>query len=160
MRREMKLFVCCLIVLFAVGGATGCAKKQEVGELAPSSEEASTTVVELSSPVTNASQTATSQSTTNTIVPATAPVSAMPQAASLMMVTSLPQDSLQRTRTIQLALKQAGYYGGNVDGKSGPLTQKAVEDFQKANGLKADGKVGPVTWAELGKYLPQETKSQ
>lgn len=54
---------------------------------------------------------------------------------------------------IQTALKNAGFYAGAVDGKSGPQTKKAIEDFQKANGLDVDGKVGPKTWAVLGKYL-------
>lgn len=54
---------------------------------------------------------------------------------------------------IQTALKNAGYYTGEVDGKIGPMTKKAIEEFQKANGLEADGKVGPKTWAVLSKYL-------
>ncbi|MBM3244347.1 MAG: peptidoglycan-binding protein [Candidatus Omnitrophica bacterium] len=64
------------------------------------------------------------------------------------------------TVQIQQALKNAGYYAGNVDGKKGPKTLKAIEDFQKASGLAADGKVGPKTWAELSKHLnmPAETK--
>ncbi|MCM8789832.1 MAG: peptidoglycan-binding protein [Candidatus Omnitrophica bacterium] len=28
-----------------------------------------------------------------------------------------------------------------------------MEEFQKANGLQVDGKVGPKTWAVLSKYL-------
>ena len=54
---------------------------------------------------------------------------------------------------IQTALKNAGYYAGNIDGKIGPLTKKAIEEFQKANALKADGKVGPKTWEILSKHL-------
>lgn len=53
---------------------------------------------------------------------------------------------------IQTALKNAGYYTAAIDGKIGPLTRKATEDFQKANGLAVDGKVGPKTWAVLSKY--------
>ena len=34
-----------------------------------------------------------------------------------------------------------GYYG--------PLTQTAVENFQRANGLAVDGQVGPLTWARI-----------
>lgn len=54
---------------------------------------------------------------------------------------------------IQTALKNAGYYTGNIDGKSGPMTKKAVADFQKANNLQADGRVGPKTWVLLSAYL-------
>lgn len=54
---------------------------------------------------------------------------------------------------IQTALKNAGFYTGEVDGKFGPQTKKAVEEFQAANNLKADGVVGPMTWNLLKKYL-------
>jgi len=54
---------------------------------------------------------------------------------------------------IQTALKSAGYYTGAIDGKIGPKTKKAIEDFQKASNLKADGKVGSKTWSLLSKYL-------
>ncbi len=54
---------------------------------------------------------------------------------------------------VQTALQHAGFYTGNVDGKIGPKSKKAIEDFQSANGLKVDGKVGPKTWEMLGKHL-------
>lgn len=54
---------------------------------------------------------------------------------------------------IQTALKNAGFYTGAIDGKIGPLSKKAITEFQKANGLTADGKVGPRTWEALGKHL-------
>lgn len=54
---------------------------------------------------------------------------------------------------IQTALKNAGFYAGELDGKIGPMSRKAVGEFQKANGLQADGKVGPKTWAALSKFL-------
>ena len=61
-----------------------------------------------------------------------------------------------RDKDIQTALKAAGFYTGAIDGKIGPMTKKAIEAFQKAKGLTADGKVGPKTWAELEKYLMQQ----
>lgn len=57
------------------------------------------------------------------------------------------------TKEIQRALANAGYYTGLVDGKVGPLTKTAIEEFQKANALKIDGKVGPNTWVLLSAYL-------
>jgi peptidoglycan hydrolase-like protein with peptidoglycan-binding domain len=54
---------------------------------------------------------------------------------------------------IQTALKNAGYYTGEIDGKIGPLSRKAIEEFQKANALIPDGVVGPKTWALLSKHL-------
>jgi hypothetical protein len=54
---------------------------------------------------------------------------------------------------IQTALKNAGFYTGTVDGKLGPLTKKAIEEFQKANNLTVDGKVGPKTWNVLSTHL-------
>ncbi len=57
------------------------------------------------------------------------------------------------TRQVQKALAAAGYYQGNVDGKEGPQTKKAIKAFQQANGLKADGVVGAATSEALSKYL-------
>jgi murein L,D-transpeptidase YcbB/YkuD len=56
-------------------------------------------------------------------------------------------------KNIQTALKNAGFYKGPVDGKIRKKTKKAVKEFQRANGLTADGVVGKKTWAELKKYL-------
>ncbi|MBU2102431.1 MAG: peptidoglycan-binding domain-containing protein [Candidatus Omnitrophota bacterium] len=65
----------------------------------------------------------------------------------------LVENSKPTSRNIQVALRAAGFYNGAVDGKIGKKTKEAIEEFQKANGLKADGKVGPQTWAKLKKYL-------
>jgi peptidoglycan hydrolase-like protein with peptidoglycan-binding domain len=58
-----------------------------------------------------------------------------------------------RGKDIQTALKNSGFYTGAIDGKIGPKTKSAIMEFQKAKGLKPDGRVGPKTWAELEKYL-------
>lgn len=57
-------------------------------------------------------------------------------------------------KQIQQALKNAGYYDGNVDGKIGPKTSAAIKQFQKDMGLKADGISGKNTKEKLLKYLP------
>ena len=55
--------------------------------------------------------------------------------------------------TLQKKLKQWGYYDGAVDGVFGTATQKAVQFFQRKNGLTADGVVGTKTAAALGMTL-------
>lgn len=55
-------------------------------------------------------------------------------------------------KSIQTALKNAGFYSGVIDGKIGRKTKEAIKEFQKANGLKSDGIVGKQTWARLQKY--------
>ncbi len=53
---------------------------------------------------------------------------------------------------VQRALKNAGFYKGAIDGKVGSGTKRAISDFQKQNGLKADGLVGKETWGALKEY--------
>lgn len=57
------------------------------------------------------------------------------------------------TKQIQVALKNAGFYNGSIDGKIGSETKKAITEFQKANGLKADGIVGQQTWSRLKEFV-------
>jgi len=87
----------------------------------------------------------------------TAPVAVQPQAmvSPEAKLEPLPQVEPYKPslKDIQAALKNAGYYTGAVDGKKGPMTNRAIEEFQKANGLKVDGKVGPKTWSALSAHL-------
>ena len=52
-------------------------------------------------------------------------------------------------KTVQQKLKDLGYYTGKVDGLQGTYTTEAIKTFQKDNGLKEDGIVGPITKATL-----------
>ena len=61
---------------------------------------------------------------------------------------------------VQRALKRAGFDPGSADGKLGRRTTQAILDFQRANGLQADGKAGPRTWAKLKSYWMGKETSQ
>jgi len=151
----MKRFA--IVAVVAVFGLSvfGCSKKES-------------TMEELQEPV---SMTALSNlSAENTTVPsstAVKPAASQSSAAAVSNTTAVLGDSKSEAlppqgpykptgHEIQTALKNAGFYAGTVDGKVGPLTKKAVEEFQKANNLKADGKVGTQTWIALSKYLSSE----
>ena len=55
----------------------------------------------------------------------------------------------QEVKDLQSRLYQLGYYTDEIDGQFGGATKSAVIDFQKANGLEADGMVGSETKAVL-----------
>lgn len=50
-----------------------------------------------------------------------------------------------RVHAVQYALSLLGYYTGPLDGEYGDGTTNGVKKFQRANGLTADGSVGPLT---------------
>ena len=56
----------------------------------------------------------------------------------------------EEVKQIQTALKNRGYFNSKVDGIFGTRTKKAVERFQKDNGLKVDGIAGKNTLKALG----------
>lgn len=59
------------------------------------------------------------------------------------------RDKGQAVSTMQQALKNQGYYGGDVDGVFKGATLAAVKAFQKANGLVVDGCAGNNTLSKL-----------
>ena len=58
-------------------------------------------------------------------------------------------------RYLQFVLQINGYNPGSYDGIFGNLTQNAVLSFQQANGLVADGIVGPKTWEKINNLNPE-----
>ncbi len=63
-----------------------------------------------------------------------------------------------KVRDIQIALLNAGYNPGAVDGRMGKQTRNAIRAFQKAHNLALTGKVGKKTWALLREYLEKKVK--
>ena len=50
---------------------------------------------------------------------------------------------------LQTALAGLGLFETKIDGVFGPITRRAVIKFQRSHQLKADGVVGPKTWADI-----------
>lgn len=65
----------------------------------------------------------------------------------------------EAVRTLQQNLKTLGYYTGSVTGNFGRLTKEAVYNFQKANGLSADGVAGSKTLAAITGKLSGSSSS-
>jgi peptidoglycan hydrolase-like protein with peptidoglycan-binding domain len=123
---------------------SGCATME-----APPLEEPAVTVPtgsDVTEPVVKTGQAATLETPEGTSPEATAPE---------MTTVEKPAK-----KDVQTALKNAGFYAGEIDGKFGPKTKKAVEEFQAANNLKVDGVAGPETWNLLKKYLNLETETK
>lgn len=51
---------------------------------------------------------------------------------------------------VQVRLTELGYYEGEVDGIYDKESAETVRDYQEAQGLMADGVVGPDTWNAIG----------
>jgi len=129
------------LVVLALAALSGCGKKQEAEELQPITMES------LNTPSGSTQAAPDIKAPENKILT----TNAVAQAKEALPLP--PQGPYKPTGIeIQTALKNAGFYAGNIDGKIGPKTKKAIEEFQKANGLKADGKVGPKTWEAMSKH--------
>ena len=50
---------------------------------------------------------------------------------------------------IQLALSQSGYYQGEIDGKTGPLTEQAIREFQVAHSFPVNLAVNEALLAQI-----------
>lgn len=61
-------------------------------------------------------------------------------------------------KQVQIALQNAGYGPGAIDGRMGSRSKKAIRDFQKDNGLNITGKIDKSTWEKLRIYLHRKVK--
>ncbi len=51
------------------------------------------------------------------------------------------EDLKELTTNIQTNLKKLGLYQGTIDGMTGPMTRKAIADFQRSRGLNEDTRI-------------------
>jgi hypothetical protein len=134
----MRKYIAVIFVMFLVSYMFGCGNKEASTEIS----QESLSMEELS------------KQSAQPVLPST-PEAVLPVSTVGPSLGSLPPSGPYKPtpQEIQTALKNANFYTGTVDGKVGPMTKKAIEEFQKANNLKVDGKVGPKTWAVLSPYL-------
>ena len=147
-KRSLMIALVALVLLpLAIFGCKGKVEKSQAPETSAAMPEA----------MAPAGDTLATQEPAQIVATETIPPSAAPQVAQApVQQQAVSQASDSRNKDIQKALKNAGFYSGSIDGKLGPKTKKAIEEFQSSKGLKADGKVGPKTWSELKKYLVQQ----
>jgi len=60
------------------------------------------------------------------------------------------QDPGQVIANVQSALQQQGFYEGAIDGTYGPMTRRALLNFQRQNGLPESGQIDQDTLGALG----------
>ncbi len=146
------------MLIFAMA-VTGCAKKstEQASITGTGFDSASTEeLAQLPQATTSSSQQAGVEVLpieTSPITQGVPPIAGPSGATVSALSTAVSTTGLNREQQIQTALKAAGLYNGNIDGKIGPASKRAIEQFQTQNGLKADGKVGPKTWAAMERYL-------
>ena len=52
-------------------------------------------------------------------------------------------------RVAQVRLKELGFFAGRVDGVEGPVTDRAIANFQRSYGLSVTGQLTPETFSAL-----------
>jgi len=141
-----KIFIIAMVMLLVLPMAvSGCKSKVE--------KPAEEPTMEVPESVSATGEIATKTEPANMVASEVIPPTASAQQQVVAKAAPAVQSAIDKSKDIQRALKNAGFDVGTIDGKMGPKTKKAIEDFQKSKGLKADGKVGPKTWIELEKYL-------
>ena len=124
------------------GGARGCSAFR-----ARSSTSATTrgnrTAIPGPEPVTR------SGSSRPTTASAGAAGSTIARCGGCAMRSSRGKPAATVVREIQTHLRRLGYRPGAVDGRPGPRTRAAVEDFQRARGLPVDGRLSLDLMREL-----------
>jgi peptidoglycan hydrolase-like protein with peptidoglycan-binding domain len=76
---------------------------------------------------------------------------ALPLVALVVVGTAAGAIRDARVAALQVALRANGFYDGDVDGLTGPKTERAVRKLQARAKITVDGVVGPQTRKALGK---------
>jgi Putative peptidoglycan binding domain len=81
------------------------------------------------------------------------PEGAEPHRSSL---EAMPDQKL--VREAQIALRDAGFYPGRIDGVMGPRTRAALREFQASQGLPQTGRLDTTTQRELlAEHIPESS---
>ncbi|HWR43870.1 3D domain-containing protein [Sporomusa sp.] len=94
---------------------------------------------------------------------AAAPVAAVPVAA---VPQEVPQEQAplsvgirgDKVRAVQKFLADGGFYAGEIDGVFGPVTAKAVKDFQQSASLQVTGTVDKETFTYLERLAGETSR--
>ena len=163
-RNRISVIVCSVGALWLVGCSSDKASPSTAGNPTTTRAVGATppgvTTTTIAAPAVTTVTTTTVQSSTATTAKPTATTTKPTTTTTKTTTTTPPRvvdkpsdnvrlgDSGKGVEQIQTALTAHGFKVV-VDGKFGPATDQAVRAFQKKNGLKQDGIVGPITWAKL-----------
>lgn len=157
-RNRISVIVCSVGALWLVGCSSDKASPSTAGNPTTTRAVGATppgvTTTTIAAPAVTTVTTTTVQSSTATTAKPTATTTKPTTTTTKPRVVDKPSDNVRLgdsgkgVEQIQTALNAKGFKVV-VDGKFGPATDQAVRAFQKKNGLKQDGIVGPITWAKL-----------
>lgn len=134
----------CIVVIIGIFFVFGCDQDQKARQSSDIPQEEITTVVSAQGTKVTPIVEVTAAPEKNSVKEGAR------QAAQSSMIEPPANPS---EKDIQQALKNAGFYDGDIDGKIGPKTKKAIGEFQAKNNLKVDGKAGPNTWNVLKEHF-------
>ena len=122
----MKQFVVLSVILSLVF-FNGCVKKSETENINLDTDES------LEDTLTNAMEDVSMTNMSQPQMPEGTVPADVSSAENPISQVPIPENPA--SQQIQQALKNAGLYGGSIDGSIGPKTKKAIEEFQAQNNL-------------------------